>query len=72
MSITQFNPTPIEDVGILGVVNETVGVSYDKRSSMYVAALRIDRVFVLRKLFDTYNDAVICRKNAEKHYNIEI
>lgn len=52
--------------------NETVGVSYDKKSRMYVAALRVNRVLVLRKLFNTYHDAVICRKKAEKYYNIEI
>ena len=52
--------------------NKTVGVSYDKKSGMYVAALRVNKVLVLRKLFNTYDEAVVCRKNAENEYNIEI
>jgi hypothetical protein len=47
--------------------NKTVGVSYRKAQKRYVARLMVNKVEVLNKTFKTYEEAIICRKEAEEY-----
>ena len=52
--------------------NKYVGISYHKKKKMYVATLKINNLLVINKGFKTYEEAIECRRNAEKEYSIKI
>ena len=58
--------TPLEQASNKSNNNRTVGVSFYRNK--WQAKLEINRVCVYRHMFDTYEKAVIARKDAEKKY----
>ena len=48
--------------------NDITGVSYSKRDKLWVAKLTVNGLYVMRKSFKAYNDAVKYRREAESIY----